>query len=186
NEALDVPVKQNVINNNKVITRNLMVVDLTNGKRVSKWLFNFANGSSATQSATLEVVTDRHMHPSFSGDLSAYMYATLHLDDLYDLWKNAGRHGNAVIYDDIEKTVTFDPSVPLRLDSIPLTGYASYPVLIEFAVRENTPIDYPITGDRIHVRHLVQQTEVFREVETVVEKLEGNLSFAINIEEDSV
>jgi hypothetical protein len=169
----------NVLNNNNVVTRNMMLVNLGNAQpKIKSHQIIFANTESSNQTFSLQLINNKDIKKHFAGDLSDYITATLHLGDLYDKWQTGGGLGVFGVVDAENKTVSYDPSTPLRLDNISLDADESYIVTVDFTLRDGVSIPFDVTGQEVHVRQLIAGSGG--------DEIYGNVSFDINFAQDSI
>jgi len=170
-------VSTNVKNNNNIVTRNLTVTNLdTANKASTRHMIAFGNPETFTAIYSLQVITDRDIQLHYAGNLSQYAYVTLYLGDLFNVWQANGGHGNYASINKKERTVTYDPSTPLRLDGIRLAPGEKYYIYLDFTIRSSTNGKAPVTDQRIHVRQLANSSDG--------EYVYGDVSFAVNISTD--
>lgn len=174
-EGYDVNV--NVRNNIRAIMRNVSIVNLGNrGRKVVRSLMDIANSGTTDETFSVQLLTDRDVQLHYAGNLSEYLYATIHLGNLWEPWAAGGYQGNAVEWNAEEQTVTYDPATPLRLDNLSLKAGTKYPIFIDFTLRDDVKIPFDITGQRINVRQIAYPNGRAR--------IFGNVSFAINLQAD--
>jgi len=170
-------VSSNVKCNNNIVTRNLVVTNLDTGNKAGhRHMIAFANPESYTATYSLQIITDRDIQLHYSGNISQYAYVTLYLGDLFNVWQANGGQGSFASINAKERTVTYDPSTPLRLDGIRLSPGEKYYIYLDFTIRNNTNGQAPVTDQRIHVRQLANDGKQ--------EYVYGDVSFAINISTD--
>jgi hypothetical protein len=135
----DTSISDNVRNNNKIITRNMIIADIDLGGLVipPHW-FDFGNATARLSSARLELINDKVINPQLGGDFSAVGYAKLYLGSLYDRWAAGGMKGSGFVADSREKSVTFDGATTLVLDNISLNANERFPIKIQFMLRDST------------------------------------------------
>lgn len=170
-EGYDVNV--NVRNNIRAIMRNVNIINLGNRGRKVRGLMDIANSGPATEVFSVQFLTDRDVQLHYAGNLSEYLYATIYLGDLYEPWAAGGYQGNVVKWDATERTVTYDPATPLRLDNLSLEASTKYPIFIDFTLRDDVEIPFDISGQRINVQQIAYTNGRPR--------IFGNVSFAINL-----
>jgi len=154
-------VSVNVRNSNNIVTRNTSEVNLGHWSAPPPGPLPFdthrvyvGNASSAVQVFSLQMLTDRDIHKHFAGNLSEYMYVTVKMDpNLFTAWANGGYYGTYASMDQENNTVTYDPSTPLRLDSITLDSGTHYYADLTFTLRDNITIAVPAI-QKIHFQQL--------------------------------
>lgn len=174
--------KYNILQNNNIATRNMMLVDYNFIVRSHTFTPFIANAQPNAGVFSLQFMTYRDVNRHMSGNLSAYMYGVIHLGALYDIWMNGGAMGNAVILDSTAKTVLYDPSVPLRLDNLLLSTDAMIPIDVELKLRDGIDVPQRIENAEIYMRQtqtiVYDDGEDFEEVEDVL----GGIIFSVTID----
>lgn len=187
----DTLVKENIWNNNTIITRNLTVNNLNTSNKTSSSpsIVIVANGGSSPGTFSVEVVTEKQLVPFMHGNLGSFMTATLKLGDLYDIWVDGGRLGNVTSYNDATKSVTTDLTKPLRLDNLQLDGNARYLTSLTFTMKEGVSVEYPITNERVYMRQIIPHVRAVDNGDGTTfnrnfDEIYGDVSFEINVEAD--
>lgn len=140
----DTLTKRNVLNNNNIVTRNMIVGDL-----------GWARGSSTTGPAeilianpdgrsrvfTFEVISDRTINRHFAGSLTPYGSCIIRLGDVFDAWVSGGAVGTYAAINTNTKSVIFDGSNPVRLEHITLNPRSHHPIAIEFKLNDSAMIE---------------------------------------------
>lgn len=174
--------KYNILQNNNIATRNMMLVDYNFIVRSHTFTPFIANAQPSAGVFSLQFMTYRDVNRYMSGNLSAYMYGVIHLGPLYDIWMDGGAMGNAVILDSTAKTVLYDPSVPLRLDNLLLGTNAMIPIDVELKLRDGIDVPKKIENAEIYMRQtqtiVYDDGEDFEEVEDVL----GGIIFSVTID----
>jgi len=153
--AFEVPhTSENIINNNNIVTRNFADVLLGHSGTppfITRRVY-VGNTGIASQTFSVQMRTDKDIYKYFAGNLSEYMYVDMKLNDnLYAAWSGSGFKGNYAALNEDTHTVTYDPSTPLRLDSIVLDTGVAYYADLTFALRDSTAyIVDQIVGQKIH------------------------------------
>jgi hypothetical protein len=178
-------VKHNIANNNNIVTRNTILINLgrkiapTGGVRI------YVSGNTVdavAQKVRLEMITDKDYQFHFAGNLSDYLYVKLYLaPTLYDRWAAGGYKGNVAGHNPDDHSVVYDPSVPLVLDGITLAQDEILPVDVSFILRDGAGIPFDLTN---HVVHFRQLGVVDDNPEKPLHELLGNISFLLNIKAD--
>lgn len=135
----------NVSNNNKIATRNLIVNTEANAVQWHQILFS--NTGTTDQQFSIEVASERQLHPSFSGDLSAYAKVEVKLGDLYDRWVATGSHGTNVLVDTKAKSIVFTGENKVVLNGITIHPNEKIASLVGII-----PIAQPLTDQYFHIR----------------------------------
>lgn len=168
--------KYNVVQNNNIITRNLLVNDLYGGNKteglppgIKTHLVFIANAHNFSQLFDIEMKPEKNVHLHFAGDFSSIGKITLYLGDLFDIWRNNGGEGNYESMNIAQKSVTFNGNTTLKLANVPLKSKGKYAVKVEFKTLTGTEYS-PIT----HNFHLSQYL-----VESGRRSLYGNVDFEI-------
>jgi hypothetical protein len=126
---------------------------------------------------SLKLFTDNDIHKEYAGNLSEYLYAQVRLDPtLFERWQMGGGHGVFGSVDTPNHTIIYDPSTPLRLDSIYLDSNEYFPLEVTFALRDSVSIEFPFFT---HI--YLQQTTGTGDSEQVY----GQVGYELNIEADS-
>lgn len=174
--------KYNILQNNNIATRNMMLVDynfITRSHTITSFI---ANAEPSAGVFSLQFMNYRDVHRYMSGDLSAYLYGVIHLGAVYDIWMDGGAMGNAVILDSTAKTVLYDPAVPLRLDNLTLSTNAMIPIDVELKLRDGIDVPRRIENAEIYMRQtqtiVYDDGENFEEVEEVL----GGIIFSVTID----
>jgi hypothetical protein len=170
--------KVNVTNNNNVITRNMVVVNLgrkgTGGTRGGGPIrVHTASSEAVAATFRVEMISDRAIQPHIGGSLSEYMYVKVALGDLFERWRAGGSMGSPMEISEEERAVYFDPSTPLRLDNITLNPGERMGLDVSFALRDGVVLPFDISGQQLHFRQY--------KVDGDKEELYGNVTFGINI-----
>lgn len=170
----------NVKKNNNIVTRNTSLVNLgrSHAKIYHEIIFSNAEiADNGNQIFSLQMLTDKDIQKHFAGNLSDYIYATLTLDPvLFDRWVAAGAAGSYGLINPETKSVTYDPSTPLRLDGISLAPGERFTVGIMFQLRDNT-VPFNIDDKHIYVRQLT--------TDSLGDHVYGNVSYDIHIDTDN-
>ncbi len=169
----------NVHNNNNVVTRNFILVNLGHRGTNRPDLHHIfvGNGERVALATRLELITDKDVHRHLAGNLSEFVYAKVDLGGLYDRWAAAGKKGNYASADDEGKTVLYDPSTPLSLEGIVLNPGEMLPVNISFVLRDGVAVPFDVPMQQVHFRQFMVE-------EGKGEMLYGNVSFGLQIAMD--
>lgn len=150
--------KVNVRNNNNIVTRNFVSLNLQTGPMAPPVTtpIVIGNPSSGTPpkgsgNFTVQLITQNQLQPYIAGHLASYMTATIHMGSLYEVWDNGGKQGNPSGYDDESKTIDWDMESPLKLGNIELDEGERHFVILEFKPK-NVSIPYPVINQQIHFR----------------------------------
>lgn len=152
-EVFDRGIKENVRNNNNIVTRNTVLTNLRpDNLKTAKHQLTIANGDNVARTFSFEFASERSVFRHFAGDFSSLGSVTLHLGSLYDVWVSAGSHGTVASSNAQARTVTFDGANTLRLDSLPLTANQRFVIEVEFK------LDSPVVVNEVsnHVFHARQ------------------------------
>lgn len=145
--------KVNVVNNNNIVTRNFVSINLSAPKRTTGVVVgNPSDASGVGGPFTLEIITENQLQPYIHGHLATYMDMELHLGGLYDVWAGGGKQGNPTSSDDGLKTVSWDMEQPLRLENIMLMEDEEHYVILEFNRKEDIDPIYPVENQQVHFR----------------------------------
>ncbi len=139
----------NIINNNKIAARNL-VVNNPEGGAVQWHQVLFANTENFDRKFSIEIGTDKQFHPSFSGDMSAYAKVEVQLGDLYDRWVAGGSQGSNISVDGKNKSVIFTAEGKITLKNITIQSNEKFPVLTGIFMAQ-----HPLTDQYLHIRQLL-------------------------------
>lgn len=171
-------IKPNIWNNNNIVTRNMTEINLGH-RTVPSIIYRLyvANPATFAQTFNLQLLSDKIIQPHFAGDLSAYMDVKLKMSNtLYGAWIAGGSKG-AMYTLNPDSSITIDPSTAARLDSITLPPNAKYYVDLNFELKGGIAVDIPVSNQKMHFRQLI--------VSGGTEQVYGDMSYSINIEEDS-
>ncbi len=188
--AEDSVTKENVWNNNNIVTRNLVVNNYNTGNKTSTTtVVGFGNSSGTPGTFTLNVLTAKHIEPYLEGNLAHYFTVTLHLGDLYDKWDAGGKLGNPTSYDDISKSITYDLETPLRLDNITLEGHEKHYIYVTIALKDGVNVPVEIDNERIYIRQVIpHEVEIDNGDGTSFyvqrDEVYGSVNFSINVAAD--
>lgn len=173
NETTGSNVKRNVVRNNNIATKNLLIVNLEadRPKRRQIWV---GNAESAAHNFTLQFINDRAIHKHLAGDFSAIGFAKLYLGTLFDRWLAAGAKGSYTSINREEKTVTFDGTSTVELSGISFGANERLPVVVEFKQHSGIELDGELTFG-MHIRQFLENDK--GEIDPDVY---GNVSFEVN------
>ena len=135
----------NVSNNNKIATRNLIVN--TEGDAVQWHQILLANTGNTDQQFSIEVASEQQLHPSFSGDISAYAKVEIKLGDLYDRWVAAGSQSTNGLVDTKAKSIVFTGENKIVLKGITLHANEKVASLVGII-----PVKQPLMDQYLHIR----------------------------------
>ncbi len=121
-----------VRNNNNIVTRNTMVVNASNYAPQITWL---KVGNSGPQNGLFNLQFLNTLPRNST--LSQYMTITVSLGTVYDKWLRAGSHGTFSSVNPQTRTVTFDGTNTMELDSIPFNPGEEDSVMLTFAINPN-------------------------------------------------
>lgn len=160
-EDSNINVKVNVINNNNICTRNLVVENKNPGNKNTSTVHQVevASAEHINRSFSIRVSTEKDNNPHFAGNLSDYLYAVIHLGDLYDRWMEGEAMGQAGIVNADERTITYDPATPIQLDNIMLKPGEVFPVNIEFITHPDAAWPYDIYDQQVHFQQITYSHE---------------------------
>lgn len=177
----------NVNNNNNIVTKNLMMVNLgsacatcktTNNTSAANKRFYFASSESEDQVYTLEMISQKDIDRHLSGNISEYVFITLKLGELFDRWQASGGVGNFATINPELKTVTYDPSSPLRLHGINLHAGEHFPIDVTFSLRSGVKIPYKVDNYNIYARQFISEGNG--------DRLYGVVKYCVNIAANDV
>ncbi len=177
-ENLNQTVKYNVINNNNIITRNLIVTNLNPLNKVISHQIDIANAETIRKTFNLQLINDRIISPYLSGDFSSVGYVRVYLGDLYDRWMDGGHRGNVAGEDRATRSVLFEGTTTMELDNITLESHERIPVTLEFNLNNNP--DIPENTFNIHLRQFAANADGIS-----ANDVYGNVSFEINTSPNS-
>lgn len=153
--------KVNVLNNNNIVTRNFVSINLRTGPVTNPP----ANGivvinprTGGNSNVTVQLITENQLLPYIAGNLSKYMSVTVHLGELYDVWDAGGLQGNPTSYNEGAKTVTWNMEEPLRLENIELEDGDKYFVMLEFNIKSGISLVHEVKDKLLHFRLVSPQT----------------------------
>jgi hypothetical protein len=177
--------KENVWNNNNIVTRNLIVTNLNAISPYNTPVWT-GNSSNTPGTFTLQVITGQQIKPFVHGNPGSFLLGTLQLGDLYDIWVAGGRHGNVSNYEDDTKTVQFDLSEPLRLENLDYDGNEKHMIFLKLEWNGN-PVPQGVTDDRIFIRQLIEHIDSVdngdgTKFAMARDEVYGTVAFALNIE----
>ena len=119
----------NVRNNNNISTMNTGVMAGT--FRPAPHVFYTGVGTDIGNSkVTVQIANNNLLYNTGPSQLSNYMSFKVYLGTLYDAWAASGYYGTYVSMDANDKSVTFDGSTTITLDSIVFDTGVSYPITV--------------------------------------------------------
>lgn len=155
----------NVRNNNNIVTRNFVSLNMQTGPMAPPVstpvvIGNPASGNPPKGSGnfTIQLITQNQLQPYIAGHLASYMTVTIHMGSLYTVWASGGKQGNPSGYDDDSKTIDWDMEQALRLSNIELDEAERHFVILEFKPK-NVSAPYPVNNQQIHLRLVSPITE---------------------------
>lgn len=128
-------ISDNIRNNNKIVSRNMILTDLYPGNLTPVHWVDFANFSGVQGVFQLELINDKTINPITSGDFSAVGYVEVFLGDLYNRWVASGGSGTYTAINSEQRSVTFGGGDPLRLNNIMLNANERFPIKLVFHLR---------------------------------------------------
>ena len=147
----------NALRNNKIATRSLIVNG--NGGNMQWHQVLVANTDNADQTFSLEFATERQLHPSFSGDISAYVRFEVKLGDLYDRWIAGGKQGTNVLINAGAKSVIFSGDNKITLKGITLHANEKFTMQVGVIMEQQ-----PLVDQYFHIRQWIDTAEAETEV----------------------
>jgi len=144
----------NVANNNKIATRNLVVNKANNTAEVQWHQILLANAENTDQLFSLEFASEKELHPSFSGDISAYARVEIQLGDLFDRWVANGSQGTNILVDAKAKSVVFTGDSKILLKGIVLHANEKYAAKVGVIY-----IEQPISDQFFHIRQWIDSSD---------------------------
>jgi hypothetical protein len=153
--------KVNVINNNNIVTRNFVSINMRTGPVSPPPVTGIVVGNPRTggnSNVTVQLITENQLLPYIAGHLASYMSTTVHLGELYDVWDAGGKEGNATSYSEGNKTVTWNMEEPLRLENLELEDGDKYFVMLEFNLKSGVSLPYEVKDKLVHFRLVSPQT----------------------------
>jgi len=157
----------NILNNNKIASRNL-IVNSSNDEALQWHQISFSNTENYQQEFSIEIGSDKQFHPSFAGDISAYMRVEVDLGDLYNRWAANGSKGTNISVDGKNKSIVYTGNGKIILKGIPL--HANEKVTLRVGV---ILLQQPLSNQYFYIRQLLDSTGI----ETSIPY--GNISFLI-------
>lgn len=153
--------KVNVLNNNNIVTRNFVSIDLKTGPTpppptTGVVIINPRTGGSTT--TTIQIITENQLLPYIAGHLATYMSMKVYLGDLFDVWDAGGKLGNPTSFDETSKTVTWNMEEPLRLENIELEDEDKYFIMLQFNIKSGVSLPYEVKDKMVHLRLVSPQT----------------------------
>ena len=182
----EVPVtKENVWNNNNIVTRNLVVYDFSSGQKIVNSTIGVGNSGPTPTVFTVQIATGQHLQPNLHGHPADFLTATLELGGLYDLWVAGGRQGNVSSYNDEAKSVTYDLERPIRLEHIELGPLERHMIHVKLTMKDNVVVPEHVNSDRLFIRQLIEHQEMVEgpngPTEVKYDEVYGTVAFAIRI-----
>lgn len=172
-EVFGTSVKPNILNNNNIITRNLVITNLNPmNKMTGRHRIDIASAEASAQSFNLQFISDRAINPHFSGNFTAVAYATLYLGDLFDRWMQGGAQGTYTQINEAERSVVFDGSQTLMLENIQLNPGERFPVDVEFSLLPGT--------SQVFENEFVMHLRQFVNNPQLADDVYGNVTFMVN------
>lgn len=151
--------KENVLNNNKVVTRNFVLINLSTTPTPStyKTVVVVGNTKNTPKTYTIQMATENQLQPYIAGHLGSYMVVTIQMRDLYDLWDAGGKMGNPTGYNDDLKTIDWNMEQPLRLENISFDPGEQMYIILEFKGKGGVSVPYDITNQMIYFRQIASE-----------------------------
>lgn len=167
-------VKDNILNNNNIVTRNFIVTDLKPGNFERRHQVLISNAEPNDAVFDLQLISEQSINPHFSGDFSEVGYVTVYLEDIYDRWVDAGQEGTYGTINESKRSITFDGTEPMYLKGVSLDADEKIGIVLEFTQRPNAYSDIPFD---LHLR----QMESGKDPNSYEEhNIYGSVSFHIN------
>ncbi|MFB2119230.1 S8 family serine peptidase, partial [Parapedobacter sp. 2B3] len=192
--------KVNILNNNNLVTKNFVSLNLTIGSpntpSTGVVIRNPSGGNTpgnppkGTGSFSVELATQNQLAPFVHGHLANYIEGTILLGDLYDVWEDGGKMGHVSGFDDDLKTVSWNLESPLRLDNLEIDENEQYYVILTFNLKSGlTSIPYEIKDQLIHLRLLTpREVDVDNGDGTTLQVtrdyIHSAVNYSINIQND--
>ena len=155
-------ISANVRNNNNIVTLNSSIVNVSvlDLKHHLVWI---GSGETSPANFSIQFANNASLTPvKGSSSLSQYMNLKVYLGSLFDLWVNNGAHGTytqgSINYS--EKSVVFDGTNTLQLDSIVLDTASQYPITFG-AVLLNGADGSKMPNETFHIRQLLNGSDVY-------------------------
>jgi hypothetical protein len=145
----------NVTNNNKIATRNLVINTANSTEEVQWHQILLANAENTDQEFSFEFASEKQLHPSFSGDISAYARVEIQLGGLFDRWAANGEQGTNILVDTKAKSVVFPGDSKIFLKGITLHANEKYAVKVGIIY-----IQQPVSDQYFHIRQWIDSTDV--------------------------
>ena len=152
-------VSPNVRNNNNIATLNSTDIFITAPVFHTQPKYIIAgNTSNIGKPISIQVINNFSLyHHSGFSTLSNFASFTVGLGSLFDIWQAAGGHGVYSSIDYNAKTVTFDGSNTLQLDSIVLDSGAAFIISVTPQFIQGTNL-INFTPETFHFREIVDDT----------------------------
>lgn len=142
-------VKTNIINNNNIVTRNFIIVNLNHQHpSAPPHIIYLANGENIAQAFNFNIATDNFFNPNYGGNISGITSVTLGLGNLFGiLLQNNSLNGYSSI-DYNNQTVTYTGSDFIQIPNITLAPGEKDPISVTFSLNNNVTI--PTFNQNIH------------------------------------
>jgi hypothetical protein len=145
-------VKDNILNNNNIVTRNFIVTNFRPRDLRKRHQILVANADEFEQEFDIQLINERAINPHFSGNMSEVGYITVFMGDLFDRWVESGMQGTHGDINEEQRSIIFDGSETLYLRNIPLEGKEKISIILEFTLRDGGFSEIPFT---VHFRQLL-------------------------------
>ncbi len=178
-EQINVSPKLNITRNNNISTRNSSVmVAKSFGPR--NYYVTFGNArQDASQAVSLQLANHFSLCPGTGySALSSFVTIKAYLGDLYDVWQTGGSYGSNITQTGNEKSVTFDGSNTLQLDSIRIDSGAVYTIRLEISLNDGVDGNL-MPEEMIHLRQLSFDTATIDTVLTNITVPLGDYTFDV-------
>lgn len=150
-EETGVDPNNNVMNNNNIVTKNTSVMYADQMPRRNHFIL-LGNIGRTTRSFSVEMSNSGVLNPGLH--LDKFVYAKVCLGDMFDKWVAAGAKGTYKVFDEKERSITFDCANRVCLDSVVIDSGMVYPINIATYMIEGADMKQ-IPDETIHFRQLL-------------------------------
>ena len=136
----------NIVNNNKIAARRLIVNNATGGE-VQWHQVIISNTGDYLRVFKLEFGSEKQFHPSLAGDISAYLKVEVELGDLFDRWVQGQNQGENILVDGKNKSVIFTGEDKLVLKGLAFNPHETFLVKVGIILTQQ-----PLKNQFFHIR----------------------------------
>ena len=152
------PISPNVLKNNNIATDNTSVIYVDHLKpKIHVLTIGNTTGLNTSVSILVGNNTAVLNWPSTS-TLSHFVSIKIYLGNLFDSWQQAGGYGSYGKIDAKERSVTFDGTKMIRLDSVHIDSGKQYLVTIEASMQPNAPAE-KMQDESIYFRTIANDSD---------------------------